>query len=35
MAQALVAWERSLEINPNQERLKEIISSIKGEKNEK
>ena len=35
MAQALVAWERSLEINPNQERLKEIINSIKGKKNEK
>jgi len=35
MVQALVAWEKSLEINPNQEKLKEIISSIKGEKNEK
>jgi GWxTD domain-containing protein len=35
MAQALVAWEKSLEINPNQEKLKETVKSIKDKKNEK
>ncbi len=35
MAQALIAWERSLEINPNQEKIKEIVKSIKGKENEK
>ncbi len=34
MAQALIAWEKSLEINPNQERIKEIVKSIKGKENE-
>ncbi len=31
-AEALRAWERSLEINPNQEQIKKIVASIKGEK---
>jgi GWxTD domain-containing protein len=35
MAQALIAWEKSLEINPNQEKIREIINSIKGGKDEK
>lgn len=35
MAQALVAWEKSLEINPNQEKIIEISKSIKDKKNEK
>jgi tetratricopeptide (TPR) repeat protein len=30
--EALRAWERSLEINPNQEQIKKIVASIKGEK---
>ena len=35
MAQALVAWEKSLEISPNQEKIKEAVKSIKDKKNEK
>lgn len=31
-AEALRAWEKSLEINPNQEQIKKIVASIKGEK---
>jgi hypothetical protein len=35
MAQALVAWEKSLEINPNQEKIIEMSKSIRDKKNEK
>ena len=30
--EALEAWEKSLEIDPNQEQIKKIVASIKGEK---
>jgi len=29
---ALEAWEKSLEINPNQEKIKKLVASLKGEK---
>ncbi len=32
MAQALVAWERSLEINPNQGKIRDMVKSIKEKK---
>jgi len=32
MEEALIAWERSLEINPNQEDLKKTVDSIKRQK---
>lgn len=31
--EALKAWEKSLKINPNQEKIKELVDSIKQEKN--
>ena len=30
--EALVAWEKSLEINPNQEKIKKLVKSLKDEK---
>ena len=30
--EALIAWEKSLEINPNQEKLKKVVESIKEKK---
>lgn len=33
--EALIAWERSLQINPNQPELRKKVESIKGKKNEK
>jgi len=31
-AEALIAWEKSLELNPKQEKIKKIVESIKGRK---
>jgi hypothetical protein len=34
MEEALAAWERSLEINPDQPELKKTLEAIKEKKNE-
>ena len=32
--QALLAWEKSLEVNPDQEKIKELIEAVKDELND-